>query len=119
MASRASIGPARGRSSTGSRHPAPVHCPVTTFARFSHRCWNISSSVARRRKTPEEETMARDILFQEDSATRDFKFDTKVAQVFDDMVGRSVPFYAELQHMLADLTLQFTPSQDGRICDLG
>jgi tRNA (cmo5U34)-methyltransferase len=63
--------------------------------------------------------MARDVLFQEDSATRDFKFDTKVAQVFDDMVGRSVPFYAELQQMLADLTLQFTPAQDGRICDLG
>jgi tRNA (cmo5U34)-methyltransferase len=63
--------------------------------------------------------MARDILFQQESAARDFTFDTKVAQVFDDMVGRSVPFYAELQHMLADLTLQFTPSQDGRICDLG
>jgi tRNA (cmo5U34)-methyltransferase len=63
--------------------------------------------------------MARDILFQEESATRDFKFDTKVAQVFDDMVGRSVPFYGELQRMLADLALQFTPTQDGRICDLG
>jgi len=63
--------------------------------------------------------MARDILFQEESATRDFTFDTKVAQVFDDMVGRSVPFYDELQRMLADLTLQFTPTQDGRICDLG
>jgi tRNA (cmo5U34)-methyltransferase len=63
--------------------------------------------------------MARDILFQEDSATRDFKFDTKVAEVFDDMVGRSVPFYSELQRMLADLSLQFTPAQDGRICDLG
>jgi tRNA (cmo5U34)-methyltransferase len=63
--------------------------------------------------------MARDILFQEESATRDFTFDTKVAQVFDDMVGRSVPLYAELQRMLSDLTLQFTPSHDGRICDLG
>jgi tRNA (cmo5U34)-methyltransferase len=63
--------------------------------------------------------MARDVLFQEDSATRDFTFDTKVAQVFDDMVSRSVPFYAELQHMLAELTLQFTPSTDGAICDLG
>jgi tRNA (cmo5U34)-methyltransferase len=63
--------------------------------------------------------MARDILFQQESATRDFTFDTKVAQVFDDMVGRSVPFYAELQRMLSDLALQFTPSQDGRICDLG
>ena len=63
--------------------------------------------------------MARDILFREDNASRDFAFDTKVAQVFDDMVGRSVPFYSELQHMLADLTLQFIPSHDGRICDLG
>lgn len=63
--------------------------------------------------------MARDILFREDSATRDFTFDTKVAQVFDDMVSRSVPFYTELQRMLSDLTLQFTPSHDGAICDLG
>ena len=63
--------------------------------------------------------MARDILFQEESATRDFTFDSKVAEVFDDMVGRSVPFYAEVQRMLAELTLQFIPKQDGRICDLG
>jgi tRNA (cmo5U34)-methyltransferase len=63
--------------------------------------------------------MARDILFQQESAARDFTFDTKVAEVFDDMVGRSVPFYAQVQHMLAELTLQFIPSQDGRICDLG
>lgn len=63
--------------------------------------------------------MARDILFQEENAARDFTFDSKVAQVFDDMVGRSVPFYAQVQHMLAELTLQFIPAQDGRICDLG
>jgi tRNA (cmo5U34)-methyltransferase len=63
--------------------------------------------------------MARDILFQEENAARDFTFDTKVAAVFDDMVGRSVPYYAEVQRMLADLTLQFLPAQDGRICDLG
>lgn len=63
--------------------------------------------------------MARDILFQEESAARDFTFDTKVAEVFDDMVGRSVPFYAEVQRMLSELTLQFIPSQDGRVCDLG
>lgn len=63
--------------------------------------------------------MARDILFQQESAARDFTFDTKVAEVFDDMVGRSVPYYAEVQRMLSELTLQFIPSQDGRICDLG
>jgi tRNA (cmo5U34)-methyltransferase len=63
--------------------------------------------------------MARDVLFQENSATRDFTFDTKVAQVFDDMVGRSVPYYDEIQRMLSELALQFTPEQDGTICDLG
>jgi tRNA (cmo5U34)-methyltransferase len=63
--------------------------------------------------------MARDELFQENSATRDFTFDTKVAAVFDDMVGRSVPFYGEIQRMLSELALQFTPEQDGRVCDLG
>jgi len=63
--------------------------------------------------------MARDVLFQEEGAARDFTFDTKVAKVFDDMVSRSVPFYTELQHMLADLALQFLPEQDGHVCDLG
>jgi tRNA (cmo5U34)-methyltransferase len=62
---------------------------------------------------------SRDVLFQENSATRDFTFDQKVAAVFDDMVSRSVPFYGELQTMLADLSLQFVPEQDGAVCDLG
>jgi tRNA (cmo5U34)-methyltransferase len=64
--------------------------------------------------------MARDVLFQEaDNAARDFTFDKKVAAVFDDMVSRSVPFYGELQQMLADLSLQFLPEQEGSVCDLG
>jgi tRNA (cmo5U34)-methyltransferase len=63
--------------------------------------------------------MARDIIFQEDNAARDFTFDQKVAAVFDDMVTRSVPFYGEIQRMLSDLCLQFLPEQDGKVCDLG
>ncbi len=64
--------------------------------------------------------MSRDVLFQEaDNAARDFTFDQKVAAVFDDMVSRSVPFYGELQRMLADLSLQFLPEQAGSVCDLG
>jgi tRNA (cmo5U34)-methyltransferase len=63
--------------------------------------------------------MARDVIFQEDNAARDFTFDQKVAAVFDDMVARSVPFYGELQRMLSDLCLQFLPEQDGKVCDLG
>lgn len=65
-------------------------------------------------------TETKDILFREEStAARDFTFDKKVAQVFDDMVSRSVPFYGELQRMLSDLAVQFLPEQDGRVCDLG
>jgi tRNA (cmo5U34)-methyltransferase len=63
--------------------------------------------------------MARDVIFQEESAARDFTFDQKVAAVFDDMVARSVPFYGELQRMLSDLSLQFLPEHDGKVCDLG
>ncbi|MCK5872636.1 MAG: carboxy-S-adenosyl-L-methionine synthase CmoA [Methylococcales bacterium] len=34
--------------------------------------------------------------------TEDFKFDATVANVFDDMVNRSVPFYGEMQRMMAE-----------------
>lgn len=37
----------------------------------------------------------------------DFKFDRKVATVFDDMVVRSVPFYIEIQRMVRELTADF------------
>jgi tRNA (cmo5U34)-methyltransferase len=63
--------------------------------------------------------VSKDVIFQENSAARDFTFDKKVATVFDDMVSRSVPFYAELQQLLADLCVQFVPEQDGAVCDLG
>lgn len=33
----------------------------------------------------------------------DFKFGSNVANVFDDMVNRSVPFYEEIQRMIAEL----------------
>ncbi len=48
----------------------------------------------------------------------DFTFNEKVAAVFDDMVSRSVPHYAEIQRMLAELTAYFaTPGSN--IYDLG
>lgn len=37
----------------------------------------------------------------------DFKFTRDVAVAFDDMVGRSVPFYDELQRMTLELTAEF------------
>ncbi|MFQ6757738.1 MAG: carboxy-S-adenosyl-L-methionine synthase CmoA [Deltaproteobacteria bacterium] len=37
----------------------------------------------------------------------DFSFDAKTASVFDDMLVRSIPFYLEVQRMMAELTLDF------------
>ncbi len=48
----------------------------------------------------------------------DFKFDHKVATVFDDMVVRSVPFYVEIQRMVRELTTDFA-APDTSIYDLG
>ncbi|MBI3318555.1 MAG: carboxy-S-adenosyl-L-methionine synthase CmoA [Candidatus Omnitrophica bacterium] len=63
--------------------------------------------------------MGKDALFT-GTTTRasDFEFDRKVADVFDDMVVRSVPFYRELQCMVVELAKEFfVPG--GRILDLG
>lgn len=49
--------------------------------------------------------MNRDEVFKADGTrTADFEFDDKVAGVFDDMVQRSVPYYAEQQRMIGELT---------------
>lgn len=48
----------------------------------------------------------------------DFAFDEAVAGVFDDMVSRSVPMYAEIQRMLAELSVAFA-TEGSNIYDLG
>lgn len=60
-----------------------------------------------------------DKIFQSISKAQDFAFDERVAQVFDDMVSRSVPFYHEIQRIQADLVMDFLPEDNGVICDLG
>jgi tRNA (cmo5U34)-methyltransferase len=48
--------------------------------------------------------MSKDEIFkQEIKAATDFKFEGKVATVFDDMVNRSVPFYEEIQRMISEI----------------
>jgi tRNA (cmo5U34)-methyltransferase len=52
--------------------------------------------------------MNRDEVFQKtEQRASDFEFDEEVAAVFDDMLARSVPFYAEQQHMAAAIAKQF------------
>ena len=69
--------------------------------------------------------MTADILKPQDKVfstdkdrVQDFKFDDTVANVFDDMVERSVPFYAETQRMVCELTQDFA-QKNTCIYDLG
>jgi len=51
-------------------------------------------------------------------AIADFNFGEKVATVFDDMLDRSVPFYQEVQRMIAEMAVDF--AVDGtNVYDLG
>ena len=49
---------------------------------------------------------------------RPFQFDEEVAEVFDDMLERSIPFYQEIQKIILDLVSHKLP-EHGRIYDLG
>jgi tRNA (cmo5U34)-methyltransferase len=60
----------------------------------------------------------KDKVFETDGPIADFKFDKTVANVFDDMVSRSVPYYNEIQRMACELGNDF--AQDNtNIYDIG
>ena len=64
-------------------------------------------------------TNAKDDVFSSDlKRVDDFSFNRQVANVFDDMVSRSVPFYGEIQRMIVELAANFAQS-DSAIYDLG
>jgi tRNA (cmo5U34)-methyltransferase len=50
--------------------------------------------------------------------TKQFEFDEDVASVFDDMLGRSVPFYAEMLNLTTSFALKYT-QKDSTVYDLG
>jgi len=61
----------------------------------------------------------KDEVFKEHYAKpSDFKFTSNVAGVFDDMVNRSVPFYEEIQRMMAELAADHA-RPDTYLYDLG
>lgn len=45
----------------------------------------------------------KDQVFDQPRNAKDFKFGEEVVAVFDDMVSRSVPFYGEIQRMIAEM----------------
>jgi len=63
--------------------------------------------------------MGKDEVFKDEiEKASDFKFSENVARVFDDMVNRSVPFYGEIQRMMAELAADH--AKDGSdVYDLG
>jgi len=67
----------------------------------------------RRRLKPQDKVFA-----EKTDRARDFAFDSTVAHVFDDMVGRSVPYYDEIQRMTCQLAADFA-QPDSNIYDLG
>jgi tRNA (cmo5U34)-methyltransferase len=63
--------------------------------------------------------MAKDEVFREEiEKVSDFKFGANVAKVFDDMVSRSVPFYGEIQRMMAELAADHA-REETFVYDLG
>jgi tRNA (cmo5U34)-methyltransferase len=63
--------------------------------------------------------MGKDEVFKDEiEQASDFKFGANVANVFDDMVNRSVPYYGEMQRMMAELAADH--AQEGSdVYDLG
>ncbi len=69
-------------------------------------------------KPPSSDTPVDRLFDTADAPVGDFRFDAKTAGVFDDMVGRSVPYYAEMQRMVSELAGDFaTPGSN--LFDLG
>lgn len=62
--------------------------------------------------------MSKDTLFNNGRITEDFRFNSEVAEVFDDMLQRSVPWYSQVISMTADILQRFLKPSD-RVYDLG
>src|SRR5215510_13371943 len=62
--------------------------------------------------------MGKDEVFKDKIKASDFKFSSKVANVFDDMVTRSVPFYIEMQRMIGELAADHV-QENTNVYDLG
>ena len=84
-------------------------CPYTAVPKESDSMLEPSSG-----STPRKDT----IFARPRPLGRPFRFDEEVAEVFDDMLERSIPFYREIQNITLDLASHKLPDQ-GRLYDLG
>jgi len=68
---------------------------------------------------PARRTTPRDEIFAAPKPrAADFEFGRETAEVFDDMLARSVPLYAETQRMVGELVADFA-ADDSNVYDLG
>jgi len=77
------------------------------------------SSESRPESSADQTPPSVDRVFADDSEPiRDFRFNKTVAAAFDDMVGRSVPYYAEIQRIVAEIAADFA-APGTNLYDLG
>jgi tRNA (cmo5U34)-methyltransferase len=63
--------------------------------------------------------MTKDTLFEDEEITKgNFAFDEKTANVFENMLTRSVPLYFEIQRMITELALFFV-CNESNVYDIG
>lgn len=62
--------------------------------------------------------MTKDTIFQSGNGGKHFEFNREVAEVFDDMLSRSVPFYGHVINMTGRI-LAGSLEQEGLVYDLG
>jgi len=60
----------------------------------------------------------KDNIFRKPLTAKDFSFDASVTKAFDDMLGRSIPLYSEIQNMVGDIAKHFAKGKTN-IYDLG
>lgn len=60
----------------------------------------------------------KDSIFKSEESGGKFTFDEKVANVFDDMLSRSIPFYSETQKIIAGIAADYYKN-GSKIYDLG
>src|SRR5262245_23057693 len=63
--------------------------------------------------------LTRDQVFRGTRRVVDFTFDAAVSRVFDDMVSRSVPYYADVQRLQAEFAIEFLPEGESMVVDVG
>ncbi len=82
---------------------------------FMDGCFPASEPEVRRvasRCSKKEREVKRDKVFSGTAArASDFEFNDAVAEVFDDMLVRSVPFYPEQQYMIAEIREEILDSR--------